>query len=379
MRIYLLYLAVQLLVLLAKAGAADASLLGLAPGANGSVLLAGQPFRGVGVNYFDCFLRTLTKADDTSYDAGFSVLAEHKIPFARFCATGFWPRDMKLFQEDRAEYFRRLSGVVKSAEKHGVGLMPSLFWDRACIPDLVGEPLDAWGNPQSKTHAFMRDYVREVITRYNNSPAIWAWEFGNEFGLSADQPNAAEHRAPVWKDLGTALERSSRDDLTHDMLAVALTEFAKEVRRYDPHRLITSGDAFPRDSAWHNRHEKTWTKDTPEQFSEMLALTAPGEMNLISVHCYDGTLKRVGEAAAAAAKIGKPLFVGEFQVPKSDTPGARESFSEFLATLEKRRVPMSAVWVFDFNAQAKEFNVNATNSRAWQLDLLRAANERLTR
>ena len=129
---------------------------GLSNGPNATVLRSGKPYRGIGINYFDCFLRTLKKGDDTSYDAGFATLAAKGIPFARFCATGFWPSDMKLYQTNRAEYFRRLDGVVKSAEKHGIGLVPSLFWFFACVPDLVGEPMDQWANPQSKTQAWMR-------------------------------------------------------------------------------------------------------------------------------------------------------------------------------------------------------------------------------
>jgi hypothetical protein len=125
----------------------------LTNGPNATVLKNGKPYRGIGINYFDCFLRTLNKAEDTSYDAGFATLAAKGIPFARFCATGFWPRDMKLYQTDRAEYFRRFDGVVKSAEKHGIGLVPCLFWLYSCFPDLVGEAMDQWGNPQSKTHA----------------------------------------------------------------------------------------------------------------------------------------------------------------------------------------------------------------------------------
>jgi hypothetical protein len=102
--------------------------VGLTNGPDATVLKDGELYQGGGVNYFDCFLRTLNDGNDTSYDAGFAKLAAKGIPFARFCATGFWPRDMKLYQTDRAEYFRRLDGVVKSAEKHGIGLVPSLFW-----------------------------------------------------------------------------------------------------------------------------------------------------------------------------------------------------------------------------------------------------------
>ena len=63
------------------------------------------------------------------------------------------------------------------------------------MPDLVGEPRNQWGNPQSKTRQFMRTYIREVVSRYVNSPAIWGWEFGNEYNLSLDTPDALAESA----------------------------------------------------------------------------------------------------------------------------------------------------------------------------------------
>ncbi len=74
-------------------GPAKAKPMGLTHGPNATVLKDGKTYRGIGINYFDCFLRTLKKGEDTSYDAGFATLAAKGIPFARFCATGFWPKD----------------------------------------------------------------------------------------------------------------------------------------------------------------------------------------------------------------------------------------------------------------------------------------------
>ncbi|MGB2819413.1 MAG: hypothetical protein WBF17_00425, partial [Phycisphaerae bacterium] len=191
---------------------------GLSVRPDGVLIRDGRPFRGIGVNYFDAFYRTLKDPNDTSYDEGFRTLAAHGIPFARFMCCGFWPVENRLYLTDRERYFRLLDGVVKSAEKHGVGLVPSLFWHRGTVPDLVGEPCDQWGNPESKTHAFLRTYTREIVTRYRSSPAIWGWEFGNEYNLSADLPNAAKHRPPTPARLGTPATRTARDELTRDMV-----------------------------------------------------------------------------------------------------------------------------------------------------------------
>ena len=94
------------LLLASRASHADeppSRMLGLRGGPNATVLLNGQFYRGIGVNYFDCFLRSLKNGDHTSYDAGFATLTAKGIPFARFCATGFWPRDMQLYIDDRDE------------------------------------------------------------------------------------------------------------------------------------------------------------------------------------------------------------------------------------------------------------------------------------
>ncbi len=127
-------LAVRSLVLaIAEPLGPQAAHPGLSVGATGALLKDGNPYRDIGVNYFDCFLRTLSNGCYTSYDTGFATLSAHGIPFVRFCATGFWPKDMQVYLTNRVEYFRRLDGVVQSAQKHGIGMVPSLFWfDSMC-------------------------------------------------------------------------------------------------------------------------------------------------------------------------------------------------------------------------------------------------------
>jgi hypothetical protein len=132
---------------------------------NGGLRKDGKPFRAIGINYFSCFCRTLLDGNDTSYERGFETLAREGIPFVRFSATGFWPKDMALYRSDREECFRRFDAVVAAAEKHGIGLIPSLFWYYACVPDLVGGPMNQWGNPESNVHEWTRECAREVVTR----------------------------------------------------------------------------------------------------------------------------------------------------------------------------------------------------------------------
>jgi len=342
---------------------------------DGMLLKDGTPYRGIGVNYFDAFARTLADPNDTSYDAGFRVLAEHKIPFARFMCTGYWPAEMKLHQQDEETYFKLLDGVVRSAEKHGVGLIPSLFWYMPMAPDLVGEPCDQWGNPASKTHEFMRTYTQEVVTRYAASPAIWGWEFGNEYNLDADLPNAKDHLPAVVPQLGTPGSRSNRDILTHKMIRTAFREFAKEVRKHDPTRIICTGNSIPRLSAWHQMHEGSWTKDSPEQFAEMLAGDNPDPADTVSVHIYADAADRFVGTVEAVRRVGKPLFVGEFGEP-GEGAEAEARFASLLKQVEDLNVPLAALWVFDYRGQP-QWSVRPDNSRRNRLLAVAEANRRI--
>jgi hypothetical protein len=336
----------------------------------GTLLKNNSPYNGIGVNYFDCFLRTLRDGKDLTYQEGFVALKKYKIPFARFAATGYWPSEMQIYITNRTEYFRRLDAVVQSAASNQVGLIPSLFWYYACVPDLVNEHIDQWGNTNSRTHAFMRQYTHEVVSRYKDSPAIWAWEFGNEFNLSCDLPNARDHRPAVHPGLGTASLRTDQDDLSYAHLQVALRSFTQAVRRIDPDRVISAGNAMLRPHSWHNMHDNNWKDDNYAQQLEILGRANPSGVNLLSVHCYGQDWRRLDTVARAARDLKIPIFVGEFQIEDPDSEHASEAFEQRLSEIRRLKIPLAAIWVFDYAAHEKDFNVSSTNRRQWQLKMI---------
>jgi hypothetical protein len=362
-------------------------------GGKGVVLRDGKPYRAVGINYFSAFSRTLAKADDTSYEAGLDELVKRGIPFIRFMACPFWPKEYELYKNDRGAYFRLMDAFVKAAEQRGIGLIPSLFWLDSAVPDMVDEPRGAWGDPDSKTVAFMRTYIAEVVGRYVNSPALWAWELGNEYSLAADLPNAAQNRPPVVPHLGTRTGRGPADDLTHNMLVAACREFGNAIRQIDKVHPVTTGNSLPRGSAEHQRRELSWTQDTREELVQNLIDVTPDPVNLISVHIYPfGEEKRFNQGEPsylemlqlcmkASAQSGKGLFIGEFGAADDEKSGgpekARVEFDKLLAAIEEAGVPLSALWVFDLPFQDSFINVTPTNARSWQLDELEKANRRL--
>lgn len=269
-----------------------------------------------------------------------------------------------------------MDGVVRAAEKHGVGLVPSLFWHMPCVPDLVGEPMDQWGNRKSQTHAWMRRYVEEMVTRYGASPAIWAWEFGNEHNLAIDLPGGATHRPKIVPALGTPTTRSERDELRLTHLQTALAAFAEAVRAGDARRLIIAGHSMPRPSAWHLDREQSWKQDDEAQFAEALARQNPAPVDTLSAHAYgEEGFGRIAWLQRAAARLNRPVFLGEFGV-KAEAGSYNESRKEFAKYLEAIRdagLPLAALWVYDYSRQP-EWNVTSTNARAWQLDAVATAN-----
>jgi len=160
------------------------------------------------------------------------------------------------------------------------------------------------------------------------------------------------------------------------MVRTALSEFAKEVRRHDPERIITSGNSSPRPSAWHQRTEGTWTEDSDAQYATMLAGDNPSPMNVLSIHVY-GDSSQLATSVEVALGLGKPLFVGEFGVPGAPSEESKAAFASLLGQIEELNVALAALWVYDFGSQDGEWNVTAENERAYQLEAIAEANARM--
>ena len=97
---------------MAGSGWAAESNRGLSAGPNGTLRLNGKAFRGLGVTYYDAFVRLLDDGKIQDVAAGFRVLASNQIPFVRFAADGYWPVNWGLYQTNRQAYFARLDQLV---------------------------------------------------------------------------------------------------------------------------------------------------------------------------------------------------------------------------------------------------------------------------
>jgi hypothetical protein len=203
----------------------------------------------------------------------------------------------------------------------------------------------------------MAEYVKEVVDRYKDSPAIWGWEFANELNLACDLPNAAELRNnTINTAMGTRAKRDENDDMKSDIMVNAMKAFTVEFRKYDKDRLISSGNAAPRGSAFHMHTSLSWTLDSREDLANILMYQNPAELELVSVHVYEdekradadlstveGFIKALKEACD---KAKRPLFLGEFS---GDVSGfgldkVKSQFRRVFDAAVENKVPLVCVW-----------------------------------
>ena len=273
--------------------------------------------------------------------------------------------------------------------------------------------MDQFMNDKSKTIGFINQYTREVVERYKNSPAIWGWEFGNEFSLFIDIPPIGGTIPGVHTSLGTPAKRDSvRDVLVSGCMYNAYDEFAKTVRAYDQGRAIFTGGTEPRAWAFNNAGGNPWKKDSEDQTRSMLLRYNPDPINTLTIRGY-WNLKNsfdniaVDEYTPAnihanevmglsfaeylpyamkwSEEIGKPLFVGEWGAGQYwlkegktwNTVDVKEAFTERLNAIVENKVPLSAFWVYDHSGQKGSWNITFDNERAYMIDMVLEANKKL--
>jgi hypothetical protein len=225
-----------------------------------------------------------------------------------------------------------------------------------------------------------------------NSPAIWGWEFGNEFPLALDYPEPTGHLPPVQPDLGTPSGRTARDNLTFSMFNDAIMEFATIVRSIDPVRILITGNSIPRRTAYHNYKEHSSARDTIQQFAAILLRDNPNPFSVICVHIYPSDGSRyfverevdfqelIRTCAAIARGAKKPLYLEEFgsrtrQKGAEDPSEDARDFRDTLAAVEASGTPLASIWVYDQKGTSPK-NITFENERSFMLKAIAAANRK---
>lgn len=361
---------------------------------DGQFIRDSKPYYGIGVNYFDAFYRLL-RNDNTSYIEGLKTLSENNIPFIRFTLLGFWPRDMNKYLANKQEFYRKLDRFIAEAEKNKIGLIPTFFWNYATIPDVVGERVNQWENPDSKTLALMKQCTDEIVQRYKDKNIIWAWEFSNEINIYVDPMGRTgdNHKWMYTTSVnipeGTPSNRTFADSISTDALRLALKEFSGVIRKHDPDRVILTGNGMSHPGIYKRYTRKIWSlgNDSPAEYTLACDLHNPSYIGTITIHPYPSHEKSgyfqnannsfndiIRETMRSSKELKRPLFVGEFGADKSLGTNETAKFNEYLSSIISNKVQLSALWVFDYSFQNDTWNITATNSRKYQLEAIKKAN-----
>ena len=269
--------------------------LGLYVAEDGTMMKDGNPYYGIGVNYYSLIngcRTTPRKYDLTKAFAALETLASYDVRVIRFNLGFYSSKEWYDFvQYDLEEtHLKALDQIVKKCEQLGIGLIPSFAWNPPAISDAFNEPCNkAFAQEDSNTMIWFLKFTKTVVSRYAQSPAIYAWEYGNEENLSSSilsQYRPELSAPPQYFGEDSRKKRTEEDYMTYETHQKALELFAKTVHAADPyHRMIGSGDAAQRPYIWHWAHEQEG-RDTLEQFEEMFDMTVPGYMSAFSVHEY---------------------------------------------------------------------------------------------
>jgi hypothetical protein len=384
------------------------------------IIKGGRPYRAIGLNFYSLFNRG-DVADQLA------LLARRGVPFVRYNAGQYeagannsvgWRQHLT----NPAAWWAKNDEIVAAAEAADIGLIPSLFWRYATIPDLMAftsvgkrDTLSQWGVRASNTRAFVRDYTATFVDRYASSPAIWGWEMGNEFESYADlfpratfisRADGSPTEYTVTPVPSTA--NGATDAISLADLAAASADWCSVVAEHDPHgRIRSSGNALSLPTRYNQFNNLSAGLDT---YAQWMA-GAPGNLpwpefenprcyDVLSAHSYqqarrafwywnDQTYAKaapeslIGLLKSIAESFGRPLFLGEWGAIRGDrlvTPDATAETAQFattLAAIVRERVPLSALWNYGYQTNGsgiEAWNVDLGTARQYQLDALTAAN-----
>lgn len=392
----------------------------------------GKPFRGIGINHFSLAHNVGIDMLVGGKRDGAADIAEIKswgFPFIRV-AFGMFDRTSWLYRwNNQATVWGYLDSIVAKCEAAGVGLIPTLIWDTIGFCDLsyllygTNEGPAKLAVPGSNVRNLAQQWLTDVVTRYRNSPAIWAWAISNETttrtGAEYYQYWAPDGTLFPWLNWGTRPDGSKYT--TGDYLSRAgWAEFSRWaieiITQADGYgRLVSPGSALGNSYAVTCQTANSYAADTTAQWNvagDKLPWVRYRDQSfpIVTAHIYPQNVasgvvffndqpRTNGQLIALhkgwADQIGKPFFCEEFGAtacnPGAGLPGdpgvdlqsvdaATEAagFNSALSAIVANDVKLSALWNYDGNLSSsiawQTWKLRNEPTRLYQLQAAAAAN-----
>lgn len=292
--------------------------------------------------------------------------ANDGVLYFRVSVTGYAPSspggrsDLALWLKDPARYWAAMDSMMDDMSHHNIKIIATLMFNPVQFPSMTGEKLaDLINNPHSRSWQLLARYVTEFITRYRGKNLILLYEMTNELNVSADIDFLG-----YCKKVQTSLSCEAVSNFTSSELIAFSKRFYDLIKGLDPAVPVSTGFALPRRSAEHLHDHPAfltgkadWTPDTMTQAEDNLAAMNK-YADVLSVHIYPDS--RFGDLSAEhplalidslnreAIALGKPLFIGEFGEKDPGKAQDRSFVDEMLKAIAEKRVPYSALWVWEF-------------------------------
>jgi Bacterial Ig domain len=306
--------------------------------------------------------------------------------FVRVMAAGYGPvapppagspaqNDLALWRSAPERYWSRVDAMFDDLDAAGIRLVPSFVWNPMQFPALANETVaDLVANPASASRALLGRYVTEFIMRYRARKTILFYELTNELNLEADIDIRGRCLAVL-----PAPNCAAYGNFTSAQMTVFARAMVERIKALDNWHEVDSGYSLPRPSAYHLAAQPEfspggpdWTSDTEVEFDDVLARTgAPFE--IWSVHIYPGDVRwgnpagseasTMAEAAAAARRHGKRLYLGEF----GDST-VSPYLTSMLRGIGPDRVAYASVWVWEFYQQSTWQSADLTSAPPMSLE-----------
>ena len=301
--------------------------------------LHGKPFYEISFNKFDLFWQMLAaefhkggfgKEPATTAEESLRNLNRMGFKTIRVFMTGVREYNNP---ESRPRFFQAMDRTLDLCDKYDVRVVFCLGIVENDYAALCGETFhDFIARADSASRTKMREYVRDVITRYHHRKTIAMWEHGNELLLKAGIGNFGGDIMPTLDEVSEFYQLES-----------------DYIRSLDKSHPITTGDSY-RNCIWSlyaSTQDKTkngWGVNTMDDIGKGVSM-AQKSVDVFCIHNYykgpaygchtvmgpDGKLTGLNMAdwTSIAKAEGKPLYVGEYSaMPLARTDANKKRWEE---------------------------------------------------